>query len=239
MVGVASFLPFLAYLFDNNRVKSTGFVWVRFSEFGARASGVVSRREEPQLGFGVFLRIPSPESRLFKSPVSIFEFPIQQSGREETNEFFRPTSIYPQHNKGLATEYFVRPKMAHPTENTGVVSCISFKCRTFNRLTPGCLESLQSESNLAIRKYQPSSFHFRLRALSPVRLRESRTPRPESRLLASLHVQFLRSRLRPLGPFLALPLVLTDRPHRVMSFCESPAPSPAFLFSQRTPNPGL
>ena len=109
-------------------------------------------------------------------PVAIFDFPNSAIGRKS----FRPNKTYPQHNKGPVAEYFVCPKMAHPVENTGDVDCISFKSCRFNRLTHGCLESLQS-ANPAIANTNPSSLHFRLQALSPVCLRKSRSTSPESR----------------------------------------------------------
>ena len=121
------------------------------------------------------------EIRVFEFPFSGFRFRVHQFSNRggKPSEFFRPTSTYPQHNKRPGAEYFVRPKMAHPTENTGVVGSISFKAFRFNSLTLGCLESLQSAS-LAVANTKPSSFHFRLRALSclspRVLNRESRVP---------------------------------------------------------------
>ena len=56
-------------------------------------------------------------------------------------------------------------KVAHLIENTGVVGRISFNVFIFHRLTHGCLESLQSEAMLAIRKHQP--FFVLLSAASP------------------------------------------------------------------------
>jgi len=145
-------------------------------------------------GSAFFLRIPTPDSRLPsfqvpRFPFSSFEFPLssailespQFSNRgEKTSEFFRPNKTYPQHNKGPVAEYFVCPKMAHPIENTGDADCISFKGCRFNRLTHGCLESLQS-ANLTIANTDPSSLHLRLQALSPVCLRQSRSTSPKSR----------------------------------------------------------
>jgi len=80
-----------------------------------------------------------PPVRLSEFSVSI---PIQQSVGQ-TNEFLRPTSSYPQHNKGPDAEYFDRPKITHLIENKQFVDCISFIHFSFMRLTNGCLESIQ------------------------------------------------------------------------------------------------
>ncbi len=98
IAAVASFLSFLAYLFDNNRVKSSGFAWLRFLGSGARDSGLGFRRGEAQFGSGVFSASPEPrgpEARLFQFPVSIFEFPNSAIGKEEkrTTFFRQPLSI--------------------------------------------------------------------------------------------------------------------------------------------------
>jgi len=76
------------------------------------------------------------------------------------NEFFRPTTIYPQHNKGLDAKYFDRLKMTYLIENNHVVDCISLKAFIFSRFTPGCLESIQSEATLANGTMDSSSFAF-------------------------------------------------------------------------------
>ena len=82
---MASFIPFFDYLFDNNRVKSSGLVWVRSPNFGARASGLVSRRGDAQFGsrgFSENLESRIPSSRLLDFPVSIFEFPNSVIGKK-------------------------------------------------------------------------------------------------------------------------------------------------------------
>ena len=114
IAAVASSLSFLGYLIDNNRVKFIGFAWLRFSKFERRSS-----RTRPSVAGAA--RVSNFESRVSKLPVSIFRAPDSAIGEKETNGLFRPTAIYPQHNKGPAAEYFVRPKMAHLIENTGVV----------------------------------------------------------------------------------------------------------------------
>ena len=151
---------------------------------------------------------PRPGAASFGSPFSTFEFRVsilhfrvpQFSNREgrKTNEFLPPTAIYLQHNKGPDAEYFVRPKMAHPIENTGVIDCISFKVCRFNRLTHGCLESSQSESESGHPQI-PTSF-VSLSAASPESRSSSRVPNHESRVPAVgiSDVQFLRSRLQRL-----------------------------------------
>jgi len=174
-------------------------------------------------------RAPSPVFSIFQFPFSTS--PIQQSGGKKANEFFRPTAIYPQDNKGPNAEYFVLPKMAHPTENTGVVSCISFKACRSKRLTHGCLESLQSEKRI-----WPSANTSLLRfslGFEPESRLSSRVANPDFRVpaIGISHVQ-----APAVGTFLARVPVSTNRRRSVPS--ASPQPRVPIFFSQRSPNPG-
>ena len=186
-------------------------------------------------------------------------FPSQFSNRQKksTSEFFRTTSTYPQHNKRPVAEYFDRSKMSHPIENTRDTDSISFKPCMFSRLTHGCLDSLQSKANLAIRKY-PSSSHFRLRTVSP--LWSSRVPHHESRVpgfwvrearvpaIGISHAHSLLSSLQPSVRFGRQVQVLRTARTAERCFCEfwSPKPvarilvrprAPLYLLEPRTPGP--
>ena len=111
---------------------------------GGNITGFAENLEPEIRSFLGIPRAPNPESRVPSFRVSSFhfQFPNSAIGEKKTNEFFRPTAIYPQHNKGPAAKYFVRLKMAHPTEKKGDIYCISFKSNAFNKLPHGCLEMI-------------------------------------------------------------------------------------------------
>src|SRR5208282_2718361 len=93
IAAVALFLPFLAYLFGNKRVKSVALFWLCFSEAGnSKLENRKARINPPQRAWR-----SAGSSRVSIFRVSIFDlpvsrFPIQQSAK--TNEFLAPNRNY-------------------------------------------------------------------------------------------------------------------------------------------------
>jgi len=139
------------------------------------------------------------------------------------NEFFRPTTIYPQHNKGLDAKYFDRLKMTYLIENNHVVDCISLKAFIFSRFTPGCLESIQSEATLANGTTDSSSFAFGSAAAAARQrygLRAFSSPHRQS---SPNIVHHLEARARDLPPI--RPIIRPEpAPRRFASRCHRPCP---------------